>query len=839
METKNNNGEEFYTIPTTHEQPTSLESGQKETTGLEDIVGKDGLIQVQLEKDTVIERLSKDIYKNPLSALRELVNNEARSCRTAIKLGHDAEMHLSLNPKSRSITIAGNDSMGMTLQIFRDVYTVIGRSGNLDDSESGMFGFGRISYVGLSDTIVVETHARETGEKYCFLGKGGKVIEPMPKPLRESFGTKVQLVIRDGIQLEDVVKYLKKICKFLHVPVFLNMESELGTIEPGMHQIGPVSEKDFLNEANQFGVEKRYDEDTHWVLIENDDYRLVAVYSGSTHNVEDNSYSYLIGIPIEIGEIPNPGFSAYVLNVKNERKYMPVASRDSLDDKSKEKLMEKIQADLEKMWGQIKVESINDYFSLSPLEHQIVSDDGGYWKKHLPFRTQRFCELRHLRVKSIKKSDDTERHPDGINMDYYTSVKEHLAQDSQYCYMYTATKKRIRAALDLAPNMTVFIPRCDVHEKRNTISHLEGFDIRNATELFKENKIKPNGNAAIVLHSHGGTSRINESEVQPDDIRVNDIKHYSGIIRSWNLSPIRVFKDSKKISAGLQLEQYVSNIYKLEFETSKGKMTGKQILSKKGQVYFVNVENSKFKDEIDYSLCQTIVPRAKIFAKTDDDDNITRLRFVNIVKKHNVEFRNFDSGFDVEIAQLKTKSLGMSISEGKWLDEPEQALQHLSKLSKSHLRELYAKIYDGGWSDKKQSKKIANIEKILTDAEKQTSELDEALSMYDATANKDYSWDDPQKDIRDFAKSKIKELGRQPKIFEMLATKILGKIKIEKVTKKYIGYSHKTWYHITYAEKNVLLSANILKPFDDMLSMELEIISVNVKNEKTKVILQT
>lgn len=58
-----------YTIPTTIEKPIPLSS--EESTGLEDMVNDDGIIQVELEKDTVIERLSKDIYKNPVLRLSQ------------------------------------------------------------------------------------------------------------------------------------------------------------------------------------------------------------------------------------------------------------------------------------------------------------------------------------------------------------------------------------------------------------------------------------------------------------------------------------------------------------------------------------------------------------------------------------------------------------------------------------------------------------------------------------------------------------------------------------------------------------------------------------------------
>jgi len=44
-----------------------------------------GLIKVKLDEDIVIQRISHDLYANWKSGIRELLNNEVRACKTAIK----------------------------------------------------------------------------------------------------------------------------------------------------------------------------------------------------------------------------------------------------------------------------------------------------------------------------------------------------------------------------------------------------------------------------------------------------------------------------------------------------------------------------------------------------------------------------------------------------------------------------------------------------------------------------------------------------------------------------------------------------------------------------------
>lgn len=43
----------------------------------------DGFIRTDIEKDVIIQRISRDLYSNPMSGIRELYANEARACRQA------------------------------------------------------------------------------------------------------------------------------------------------------------------------------------------------------------------------------------------------------------------------------------------------------------------------------------------------------------------------------------------------------------------------------------------------------------------------------------------------------------------------------------------------------------------------------------------------------------------------------------------------------------------------------------------------------------------------------------------------------------------------------------
>lgn len=107
-------------------------------------VSKDGMIPVKLEEDVVIQRISHDLYAKPESGFRELFNNEARACRTA-KKHHNASprIEVTIVPSERKLVIHGIDSMGMSMDRFLNIFTVLGRSDNFSGEEVGQFGLGR------------------------------------------------------------------------------------------------------------------------------------------------------------------------------------------------------------------------------------------------------------------------------------------------------------------------------------------------------------------------------------------------------------------------------------------------------------------------------------------------------------------------------------------------------------------------------------------------------------------------------------------------------------------------------------------------------------------------
>ena len=346
---------------------------------------RDGLIPVKLEQDVIIQRISHDLYASPESGFRELYNNEARACRIARNHYYNASprIEVSLVPSERKLVIHGIDSIGMSQEKFLTVYTVLGRSDNLDSTEVGQFGCGRASYVTLSDIMVLETYSRETGEKYAVMGKNGIGYNVLPTPtdLKE-YGTRITLTLRHDIGILNLVKYMMKVCMFSGVDTYLNLEEDIpaeglpsyriGKVhtKAGRYRLGTITFVEYLE--NKVQTSETYRPLVKMVFVEAKEdsdfylYGIIAIRKGYDNDlvaeIPDSSSgeTYLLGTPIEADEIQLP-FSHWILNIKDERKYPPTADRERLSDAAINAIEDKVKSSLKEKLQFLDLKSVQDY----------------------------------------------------------------------------------------------------------------------------------------------------------------------------------------------------------------------------------------------------------------------------------------------------------------------------------------------------------------------------------------------------------------------------------------------------------------------------------------------
>tara|TARA_R110002051_G_scaffold13951_2_gene45896 strand:- start:3652 stop:6015 length:2364 start_codon:yes stop_codon:yes gene_type:complete len=365
----------------------------------DDITDDKGNINIIINSEVIGQTLAKKIYTSWESAVRELYNNEARACRTAKKMGANPSITITINPNhtSKQFVIQGVDSLGITKAMFAKVLRVIGTSGNLDGEEIGQFGMGFISYALLTDAVLLETWARETEEHYSMLCDSGLKFKPIPitksndMPDMTDYGTRLTMTCNDDVDFHSMVECIKKLARFSNIPTTIlllddvegsysyrrnNTIIEKGIIECKSYENGMEMMKDKDNFKEQYmnknGKNKLngdnqvllYDE----ITIDTEDYRFDGIMLiqktqyGAVHIMNNGSRSqtFLAGTNVD-SSIDVKGFYDYTINIKNERKYSPVASRDSIESKSIDLLTDDVNFNVGVYMSKYNLQDMSDY----------------------------------------------------------------------------------------------------------------------------------------------------------------------------------------------------------------------------------------------------------------------------------------------------------------------------------------------------------------------------------------------------------------------------------------------------------------------------------------------
>lgn len=356
-----------------------------------DITDEHGNINIIINSDVIGQTLAKKIYTSWKSGLRELYNNEARACRMSKKMGGNPSIVITINPNdaSRELSIQGVDSLGITKAMFNKVLRVIGTSGNQDGEEIGQFGMGFISYALLTDAVLLETWSRENNEHYAMLCDSGLKFKPIPLSKdndvanMSEYGTKLTMTCNDAVNFSHAIEQIHELARFSKIPTKIilldNVESigyrqndyEKGVLECPSWDNGMEYVKD-SEHMNHWRQTKSTDETKvlfyEEITIDNEDYRFDGImvitksrYGSISINDRTSQIPLLLAGTAVDSYIKLTGFQAAIMNVKNERKFSPVASRDSLEYRSIENLEAQLKEDLKEYMSKYNMETIDDY----------------------------------------------------------------------------------------------------------------------------------------------------------------------------------------------------------------------------------------------------------------------------------------------------------------------------------------------------------------------------------------------------------------------------------------------------------------------------------------------
>ena len=415
-------------------------------------------VAVRLKEESVVKYLSQTIYSSWTSALRELYANELTAAKKA-RREYKAEptIELRLDPETRELIIWGRESLGITGEKLK-ILRYYGRSGNFSGEDAGQFGFGFKSYTLLSDEIRVETYARETRERYGFIGVRGVELRPLKDEELTigEHGTKVSIVIRgsqgeslgDGegkeIRLGKVIESLQEVCRFAEIDTYLVLTSPLKRKVQHSFRFSAQEEYYFETEK-EAGREKlnhtpkEYAKIVHGANgydfeLETADfhfYGFLALYGESealkTSGIGSGEVR-LVGMPIEASvtaeakegtsnhpEKPTYPLSFWFVNLKDERKFTPTADRERLREGSFDVVHGRVREYLRARFASMEVRSFEEYRNsrFRPILNSAREEKG--IRELLTPETLRVCDALATEVGALDE-DSRQEEDDGVGV---------------------------------------------------------------------------------------------------------------------------------------------------------------------------------------------------------------------------------------------------------------------------------------------------------------------------------------------------------------------------------------------------------------------------------------
>ena len=616
----------------------------KVDNSFDDITDDNGNINIIINSEVIGQTLAKKIYTSWTSGLRELYNNEARACRTSKKMGGNPSIVITIDPNesSKQVIIQGVDSLGITKAMFNKVLRVIGTSGNTDGEEIGQYGMGFISYALMTDALLMETWSRETNEHYAMLCDSGLKFKPIPLDKNNDintmseFGTKLTMTCNDDVDFSAMIFNISQLARFSQIPTKIilldNVHGESdyygrhgddaqdydkGIIEcvsykNGMEYLKDSSKTEWLKTTTNEDREKvlLYDE----ITIDTDDYRFDGIiiikntaYGGV--NILTNSRDIkmlLVGTSID-SNIRLNGLHSGIINVKNERKYSPVASRDSLEDKSRESLEDQIKNDLCVYLSKYNIETIDEYNA--SLNKCIIAQDSMYeLKDYLSRGSSDISRTLNTRYSTPDKAHSTlnEMLATGGTIIALKSLRSNLMDLLQDHFDETVQFFRIPTRLtdeEKGHRIALFkelnIILGEEYKKQQQLKETRG---KNTTVKNDGSKVSYSGDRQIILYnSTRGNSRSNlwgstsgwRAGSNKYSTTINDVNenyHDSMITidkKNWeSMSHIqnsyscnwKVMHDMKGIDEKVMtFDKLMNNVGKKMYQTNKGKVKGSDL----------------------------------------------------------------------------------------------------------------------------------------------------------------------------------------------------------------------------------------------------------------------
>ena len=241
-----------------------------------------------------------------------------------------------------------------------------------------------------------------------------------------------------------------------------------------------------------------------------------------------------------------------------------------------------------------------------------------------------------------------------------------------------------------------------------------------AHHKIKAPKSETQGEVSVRMCSYSNSvEHMDIDELDEFSIRVpkeiledTNISEFVKSITSYEYNFYGFLRDQKKLedSASITLEEFIRQNKKSQFVTSKGPMSGAQIM-RNSKIVVMRPAESKFSDLLTFEFVKLQDKDALIILDKEAKDKTNKVTaFLLAYKLQNPEreFKTIGNDYDSTIASHLVEPLGIDEVNGVWKEEPLAALFYLDQIKNQEIRKIYAlaysKIYEysqEGWQSDK------------------------------------------------------------------------------------------------------------------------------------------
>jgi hypothetical protein len=588
---------------------------------LSSIADDRGLIKVQLDQEAVLPRIANGIYANFESGFRETYANAITACLNAKEQFPDASprIEITFNKDTRLLEIKEVDSTGISFEAFRDIYVVVGRSGNFDGTKPGQFGFGRMAWTTLSDRMILQTRYRtvdgKTGQ-FAVEGKNGLAFAILPEPSLDTFGTTISMVIYDKIAPDKLITYIKEASELSPVDTYLTLVDDL------------LSSRIKLNRTCEEVLTDR----THWIrpyygrhtdeeyathtwsniyVFKEPEFEVYAVNitrkswgMAMPDLVYDGTETVLLNLPINTSiKLP---FSRALIRILDERALAPTADRERLKEETENLILDKLKRHLVSHFSKYVVHDTDQFIKLDLTDkvilHAVIHD----WRIQdismlVDNDTRLFMEsLERARI-NVKGIDEHKRRyfcDLATLLTYFT--KDEMFVDAIY------TRKHLMLLRTVVPRAIILLEDSFLNN-HNTQQLLDQLQLRNATEYIKTNKLKlpprPKSASPRGYTVHKATTTLKSilprdetktyttvNEIPAENLivvsRKDSITKYAAILNQVATKYQLMLSNS--VNKGTKFEDFIEKVGKSKQMTSRGEIYPKDFLAFESIMFALN-----------------------------------------------------------------------------------------------------------------------------------------------------------------------------------------------------------------------------------------------------------